>query len=43
MKYSAAFQAPEPPLLADHPALDLLNTVVRIGGAPIDWSRTAMR
>jgi predicted RNA-binding Zn ribbon-like protein len=38
MTYSAPLRSPEPPpLLADHPALDLLNTVVQIGGVPIDF------
>ena len=38
MTCSAPSRSPEPPPLhADHPALDLLNTVVQIGGAPTDF------
>jgi len=32
--------SPEPPVVADHPALDLLNTVAIVEGQPFDFLRT---
>ena len=32
--------SPEPPVVADHPALDLLNTVAKVDDRPFDFLRT---